>query len=417
MITLYDNQISIEISTPKAALKTRDGSWIVQVPPEGVSLLSANCPGMVNVQGTNQVNIHASDIPSNTRFYAGDTVILALPGSGRGSYWDVPGRSAVTQMMAVVFVSYPLTPGLFRPPAIGNNIIARFFRTAPIPESKVNLNNLPSVIDVNNLPVDWTGWGKSKPTIPYLTNLLSKFGGDCYDGWSTDTRTPDTQHPGYGTYYASIVSQALVQLCSTAPHEEKLPLALAVAQRGLDLAGAFADGRKNYPSGGHMQGRKALIITAGVLMDIPPFQEPNLYLGKVFQEDLCYEYQPWFAGGWTAGWKFKHDLPAGSGTLLASNPTSWGDPNSPTHSTFAWMVGGYMPQVVGSQIGTVLAMRLMKKTKEMGVYMDKMIEQWMNPVPEIVQPIQQAGINLPWGTDYAVSKGSTFCEKAWKQYA
>jgi hypothetical protein len=320
-------------------------------------------------------------------------------------------------MMAVVFVDYPVQVGLLRPPAIGNGIIPRFLRSAPILESQVNVNNLPSIVDVDQLDVDWAQWGKAKPTIPYLTALLQKFGGDCYDGWSTDERTPDRQHPGYGTYYASIVSQALVQLCSTASPAEKLPLALAVVQRGLDLAGAFGDGRRNYPSGGHSQGRKALIIAAGVLLGVEPFIDPNKYLGKVFQEDICYEHQNWFAGDWTAGWKFKHDVPEATGTKLALIPAIWGDPNSPNHSTFAWMIQGYMPQVVGCQIGTALAMRLMRLKNQMGLYMDKMVEQWMNPLPEIANQIADAGITLPWGTDYAVSKGGSFCEKAWRKYA
>ena len=286
------------------AVQTRDGSWIVQVPLSGAQIRSHTGGAMLNVRGTNTVDIHTATIALPCAVAPCDALLVAVPGTGRGDYWGVPGRSACTEMMAVVFVPYAVSSELLRPPALGNSWLSRFFRSVPIPESAVRMDRLPSVVDVQALPVQWSSWGAAEPTIPYLTGLLRRFGGDCYDGWSTDTRTPDRQHPGYGSYYASVVSQSLVQLCSTASTEAKRPLAIAIAQRGLDLVGAFADGRRQLVLGGHCAGRKALIVACGHLLGVEALADPSSIVGPVFQEDLCYQPGAWWFG-WQATWRYR----------------------------------------------------------------------------------------------------------------
>jgi hypothetical protein len=318
--------------------------------------------------------------------------------------------------MAIVFVAYPATAGLLRPPAIGDGLLVRLLRSEPIPEAMVNVWQLPSVVDVDGLGINWSAWGAGKPDFAYLVGLLHSFGGEFYDGWCTDTRTPDNQHPGYGTANASVVSQALVMLCSTATVAEKRLLALAVAQRGLDLVGAFCDGRGNYPLGGHMQGRKALVVVCGHLLGIMPFTDPTLYIGRRFQEDGYFETVPaawWFGAGWTAGWRF-HLLPPFDGSQLRNVPATWGPVAAPAHDSWAWMVNCYMSQVLGAQIGTALAMHLMGREREMGTAFYRMVHQWMDAPPAAAQAqLIAAGITLPWGTDYSLVRGAGFCRAAW----
>jgi hypothetical protein len=317
--------------------------------------------------------------------------------------------------MAVVFVPYAVGPGLLRPPAIGNSYLARFFRSLPIAESVVNLDRLPAVVDVQALGVNWASWGAAEPTIPYLTGLLRRFGGECYDGWSTDTRTPDWQHPGYGSAYASVVSQAMVQLCSTiSGTETKRPLALAVVQRGLDLVGAWCDGRRNYPLGGHSAGRKALVVVTGHLLGVEAFADPSSIVGAAFQEDLAYQPGQWWFGGWNATWRYRVEpMPK----TLADPPATWGAADATQHDSLAWQVAGYMPQVVGAQVGTALAMRLMGRTREWSAQADAMVAQWMAGPPAAAKAqLDAAGLTFPWGTDYALVKGAGLCAAAWKAH-
>lgn len=417
--TFTSGGISFKVRGHLSAAQARDGSWIIQVPwGKTAQVVHASCGGILNIRGTNEVDVHTASLALPLAVDPCDALSLAKPGSGRGAYWDVPGRSSCSEATAVVFVPYPAAPGLLRPPVIGDNWIVRFFRSQPIPESLVLPSRMPDVVDTDSLPVDWSAWGKSKPSIAYITGLLAPFSGEFYSGWSTDTRTPDWQHPGYGSYYTgAAVSPAMVWLCAKSSPQSKMLLALAVVQRGLDLLGAYADGRTTSPGNGHGQGRKALLIAAGHLLGIPEITNPTSVVGPVFQEDMAYKRKDWwFGSGWTAGWA-SMNTPELDGSLLSKHPSEWGDANSPKHTGYAWALNGYMGQTVGSQVGTALGMRLMRRTVEMGSNFDKMVSQWMQGPPEAAKSVlASVGINLPWGSDYSVGRGVDFCAAAWKKY-
>lgn len=422
--TLTTSQISVVIEGHFGKARTRDGGWIVHVPQTGARILEystsdGSAGAVLNLRGNANVEIQNQNLSMPQNVTTRDALIVASTynsSQGREQYWSAPGRSAVDEMMAVVFVPYVAQPNLLRPPAVGNNWLARFFRGHPIPEAAVDVARLPSVIDIEAMGINWQLWGHQRPSIQYLTGMLGAFGGDCFDGWSTDTKTPDFQHPGYGSYYSGVVSQALVSLCSTDSDEDKRPLAIAVAQRGLDLVGVFADGRYNYPNGGHAQGRKALLIMCGYLLKVRPFEDPNRFIGLKFQEDGAFRAGTWwFGGGWDAVWGFKTNPPF-NGEGFATPPSTWGDPHSPTHSTFAWTTA-YMNQVCGSQVGTAVAMHLCGLGDEMGVSYMRMITQWMEGPPQsAINELAAAGIEYAWGTDYGPDRGRTFCSTAWQLY-
>lgn len=423
--TLTTSQISVVISGHLSKVQTRDGGWIVQVPATGAQILEysttqGSAGAGLNVRGFNTSDIHDQDLALPRAVAPTDALVVTSTydsSQGREEYWYTPGRSAVDEMVAIVFVPYFAQPNLLRPPAVGDGFLTRFFRSRPIPESAVDVARLPSIVDIENMGINWQLWGQQRPDIPYLTALLQDFAGECYNGWNTDTKTPDFQHPGYGSYYSSIVSQALVSLCSTDSDEEKRLLAIAVAQRGLDLVGVFADGRDNtHPNGGHMQGRKALLVMCGYLLNVRPFENPNRYIGPKFQEDNAFRAGTWWFGGeWSGVWGFS-DNPAFNGSGFANPPSTWGDPGSPNHSTWAW-ASFYMNQVCGSQVGTSLAMRLCGLEDEMGINYMHMMEHWMEGPPEAaVEELAAAGIEYDWGTDYGAGQGNTFCATAWQLY-
>lgn len=413
---------SLTVSGHLGAHQTRDGSYIVSVGTEGAVVHAVHADGAaLNVRGTNTQNIISQTRPWPERVVAGDALILASvrnPGE-RKEYWDAPGRSFCGRMAAFCFVPYAVGEGLLRPPAIGDGILHRaFLRKTPILESQVNVGRLPSVIDVDRLDVDWSGWGAGKPDISYLTALLREFGGECYDGWNTDTRTPDLQHPGYGVAYASIVSQAMLQLCSTAPIEQKRPLALAVVQRGLDLVGAWADGRRNHVVGGHCLGRKALIVATGHLLGIEAIANPNALLGKAFAEDsLCVDGN-WFFPEWTARWAFNGGSASHTGQSCELPPEMWGSVNDAQHTSWAWCVQGYLAPTIGASVGTALALRLLNRTAEMGPAFDRMVDQFMASPPSGVSArLSSIGINISWGRDHSLVRGAGFCSEAWRRHA
>lgn len=419
MTVITDGYVTIDVTNLTAYQKTRDNSYYVQIPASGASIASCNLPGFKNVRGTNTAlpGVAATLLGS---IVPGDTITVFTPNASatRTAYWDVPGRPSVhANAVSLVFGAFPPTANMLRPPGIGQDPFTLLLRSNLISESQVNLSKLPSIVNVASLPVSWGSFGKAEPTISYLTALLRDFGGECWDGWSTDDKTPDYQHPGYGTYYSSVISQALVQLCSTATVAEKAPLAYAMVQRGLDLAGAFSDGRVNYSLGGHMQGRKALLILAGHLLDLGPLYNPTLYIGNKFQEDIAFfETRWWHTCECMAGWRYNADTAAADGSLLKSHPNSWGSVS--TTSTWAWFIDSYLSQVIGSQIGTALGMRLLNSVSQMSIYLDKMTDQWMKTAPiSMSGDLTSVSINLPWGEDYAVSHGGDFCKEAWKMYS
>lgn len=420
MTVLTADGCSLTITGELATYQTRDGSWLVQVGPNGCQVTDHNGGAAINVRGTNEIDVHTQTLSLPLTANAADAIVVMLPGSGRAGYWSAQARSACINAMAVVFVSYPVTgvPALLRPPAIGNSWMARYLRSAPIYETQVNMSLLPSIVNVATLPVSWGTFGKAEPTIAYLTALFAKFSGECYSGWSTDTRTPDRQHPGYGSDLASVVSQSLVQLCSLSSTATKTPLAMALVQWGLDLAGAFSDGRTGTPNGGHMAGRKALIVLAGHLLGVEQIANPTAALGPVFHEDIRYAAGNWWSqSGWSARWKFQTNYPY-DGTMLGRSPATWGDVNAAGHDTWAWAFNGYFGQTVGAQIGTALGMRLLGRSAAMGANFDGMIDQFMGPVrSQMITDLSAVGISIPWGTDYAIDRGLDFCMKAWLAYA
>ncbi len=415
--TLADSELSVTVVGHYGAAQTRDRSWIVQVGPETRIVSYSSSAGaagaMLNVPGSNQADVLTRQLSLPAPVVAGDALVV-VSASPAGSF------SSIDEAMAVVFVPWTVSSSQLRPPALGNSWLSRFFRTAgPIEESMVDMARCPSVIDMARIykpggPVDAAGWGAARPTVAGLLAEMGKFSGDLIDGWGVASSAPLKQHKGYGTFFGGQVSTALCLSMTTLPAEERRPLVLALVQRGLDQIGATCDNRVLYPNGGHCQGRKALVIFAGHMMNVPAFCQPSVFFPNVFQEDRGYPNQTWwFGGGWTVGWAFRSEPPF-NGQLLATHPSTWGDRNAPNHNTWNWLFG-YFSQVVPCQVGSALAMSLIYREGEFGNCV-QMVRQFMaGPPPEADAALRAAGHTVPWGKDYATPAG--FCATAWALYA
>ena len=395
----------IEVPDGTKAKRAVNGTWLVNAPAPVPILGRSLSDCGVNRDGRSEFSLeewegYSARSVGDTMVQASPAQLQGAPGASwnRASYWSVPGRSSIDSMQAYVFVGWnPEVAGECFAPAMGDGQIARFLRSVPISTLRVNFTKLPSVIDMSKLP--------NVMPIDYYERLFASFCGDIYAGWSTDTRTPDLQHPGYGTYLASVVSQALVWLCSTEHPAMKARLATAMAAWGLDLAGAYADGRNcGSANGGHMLGRKALVMLAGYLLDAAPLTDPNTYVGKVFAEDdAFYRTEWWESHLQPSGWR------RNSGDdFLKKHPSTW--TADQYGEKWRWH---YVDQVVGSEIGTALAMQLMGLAPQFGFDCWQMCQNWM----EKPKPIAITGHpeDVAWGEDYSVGGGAGMCAAAWRQ--
>lgn len=404
-----------------AAVKTRDGGWIVQVPLHGATITdygsTSGAVGMViNPSGDERHGDQSTPIPQRAvamprSVICTDSLIVfsAMGSDRRGSYaFKDSGRSTVDQAMPVVFVSWDVSGGPFlRPPVIGNDDITLFLRAFGIPEFAVRTDYLPSIVDFDALPASWNG----KPTDAYCAGLFSRFCGDIYAGWNTDSYTPDHQWPGYGRDVASSTSLASLHLVSKASQEAKRATALGVAQVGFDQLGAFLDGRRHDVDGGHCAGRKAHIIWLGVMLGIEPLIDPAV-AATVFNEDRQWflrEDGAWW-NGWKAGFRYK-EVDGLNGDQLKNPPSTWS-------STWKWAAQGYMNPCVGTQIGTVLAMRLIGRTDLYSRALDTFVEQWMSMEAWNVQDAARiAGCRFDVGKDTSIGIADGFQAAAWRAYA
>lgn len=414
--------ISANINGALSAVTSISGNPVVKLPPSGGTVEWYNPAydaagqrngNMLNVPGNNGIPISTVNSLATTgrKVMPGDVLIIVKDAANpnlRTVEWPLPGsesRSRVDEAMAISFVAYDPIEGQLTPPIIGRktNPIVNFLRGTPVPTSLLNIGKLPSKFDLSLLDND-------VPSIELLEKVFSDTWGEYHDGWPTDQYTPALQNPGYGRNIAAWVSKGLLYLCSTEPPESKQRLAALMVDQGWSLAGAFADGRINQSNGGHMQGRKALLILAGYLLNIAVMENPN-WLGDIFQENHMHRFENgnswWFDPKWTAmwrkasEWRFPCDKP----------PAQW-------TADEKWNMQGYYWPSCGANIGTALAMRAMGLEDAIGKPFMRAIEQYMEGPPEVAkQALVSAGVDVQWGLDWpAPWTGVGFQKKLWEIY-
>lgn len=324
--------------------------------------------------------------------------------------FGAPGRSIHSEAMAICSVDWaPTTKRMFRPPAIGrpDNLIVRHFRTHPIPLSRMHLALLPSKIDLGLLVPD------PEQLVRWCEDGYAGFSGDVWSGWSTDTRTPDLQHPGYGTDYAALFSISSLVLASTLPTHRKHRLASLMVQRGIDLAAAFADGRENqHVDGGHMWGRWPLVALAGLLLGIGEMVEPPPDVAARTVERQAFYAAPnaWWWGleaGWRRGWT--------DDRFLHRHPATW----TTGERGERWAIS-YLEHIAGAHVGAVLLLTLMGAAQRaLGPGLALMVRSWMRDLPaDAAAALSAVGCGstvAAWGRSYSGIGYGDLAAKAWRQ--
>ncbi len=403
---------ALYVSTPAniPATQTADGGIIIHGQTGEFSILHNGTSLQIGREGSEDANL-PSTIATITDIPAGSSVIIeqSAPTPSRGEYWpeltanSENGRSVNQESMAIVQVPWgPQDGEVFRPPVLGTDTLTQSLRSTPIFTSDIDLTVLPSSIV---LPV-------SAPSISYLESKFEFYSGDHYSGWSTDTRTPGFQHPGYGSYMAGLVSEAMTTLCSDIPMEDKRLLATRMCQWGLDLAGAFSSGRENYMAdGGHMLGRTPLLILTGKLLGIPSLENPQTLFSSNLVEAEGNQYYTDTSAWWCSGspdyaWA-KHWT---TSAYVSSAPSAWTPAEIFDFS--------YFDQTVGAQVGSMLSLKLMGLDNSMGVACREVIEWFMDGGPSAAckAEVVAIGLNPAWGESYAIGSGAqNFCADAWNQ--
>lgn len=401
--TLTTGTISITLDGVAESAQLQDGRWeVLPTTNAGVQLLSHSTTDGTVGSAINSPGVGARDVQGQSELgrhvAIGDVLLVAS---------TYPGLANCDAMTSVHVVPWSPKPDHIAGPALGRpNPLVHFLRTSN-PIGPFDLGRLPSVVDIDALGIPWGVFGKGKPTFEWMESQLG-FIGDVGDSWGLSAM-PTAQVRSYGRDLACRVSQALVMLCSTAPAESKRKLATRLVQNGLDILGAFLDGRTQEVDGGHYQGRKALVVFALHMLGIPQHLWPIVLRGQ-FQEDLAYgevgplAWQP----NWRFGWRGRHrnrhywHLP----------PSSWDEAQRER-----WYVSNYCHGNVGPQIGTALGMQLMG----LGGYFAPMVgfvRQWMEgPDAAGQQALAAVGITgLPWGKDFSFDRAEDFCAMAWRKH-
>ncbi len=417
---LTTRSLSITLDGIAESVQLQDGRWQVKAKPTGVQVLNVTTTDGTSGSVINSPGKGARDVQTQSAvgqiMRPGDVLLAASTVQG-GTQCDEMTAVHVVPDFDVLGNPWPMLPDMLAGPALGRrNPLVDFLRTAfPIMGDRVNAAKLPSVVDVESLPVQWAAFGKGRPTFEWLESKFN-FIGDVGDMWGV-TGTPVSQVEAYGRQFASRVSTALVMLCSTAPAEAKQRLAVRLVQAGIDLLGAFLDGREQESDGGWYMGRKACVVFALEALGIPKHLWPFALRGQ-FQEDLAYaDVGPWQWGdtpGWRFAWRGRHR----ERFWLHLPPNQWTTSGGEGGRNEVYYTSSYLYANVGSQVGTALAMRLLGLTHWMGAAFDGFVAQWMTqPTPPgVVAGMQSRGIALPWGSDYSTDRAQDFCAAAWRKY-
>lgn len=423
-----------------------DGNLIIQVPNDGSAVIESYYPAFEDAAvsptyearhgaylnlpcdtwmtpSSPQIELHKYKVKLPLRVRPGDAFIFSRGADStpiaRPFYFGVDGSSPVAEMTCAVFVSWdPTVPGMspFRPPAVGNGPYTAAMRSQPIwSTAQIDTTLLPSVIDLSLLTPS------AVPPLSYLENIFKDFHGPVDGGWGEHQSSPALQNPGYGRNFAGVVSQALCYLCSTEARSTKDVLAARMVQWGIDIAGCFADGRDWQVNGGHMQGRKALVMLAGFLLDWAPFKNPEAFkpASELFQATDCvYRATPsawWHATPWPIGWEY-NSSEGDAGRFLHKPPSQWTGVDATDYGSEKWKFQGYYWHTMGCNLGSALAMHLMGMAAEFGDIVAACAQYMAGYPAAAITDLQNAGISdVTTGESYAIDYND-FCKECWENH-
>lgn len=324
--------------------------------------------------------------------------------------------SANDEALAIVVVPYgglsnSLASTTLRPPAIGNpsNPAIAAIRATPLVFDNATIDALPAVIDINALPTTWGTWDNARPNIDDYLARFAGFCGELWKGWGVASWLPSQQHPGYGRTTGSLVSESLLMVVSTDDATKRRELARRMAQWGVDLYGAFSSGRDDKVDGGHYQGRKALIVLAGHLLESVIVDASTVFPGQFNEDEQFYTGSPAWVWGWPYGYRGNSDFAVNLNAPIAS----W-------NNNVVFYLTGYFEHVCGVQLGTAVAMNILGRREEMGAAHYGMMAQWMEGPSASDRAAMVARSSalgaIPWGESYSAYGTTDFARAAWEAY-
>lgn len=180
-----------------------------------------------------------------------------------------PGQLPQLESCAVLTVLAEQPPeGAFRPPYCGTDKQCRWLA------KDLDLSRLARLDAVEGMPL--------------LDDLRQQFAFPWLDhlpGWTGGYLHPRNNMPDYGRDLADLVGQAALALQLDVPDEQKRPLAIAMVQLGLDVAGIVQNGGSFVADGGSGAGRKFPLLLAGALLRDDALLDLALTKKFAFAED------------------------------------------------------------------------------------------------------------------------------------
>ncbi|MBL8749633.1 MAG: hypothetical protein JNK78_10775 [Planctomycetes bacterium] len=174
------------------------------------------------------------------------------PGSSLVSTISAPQAGQLPQLeTCAVLTCLPTTPpeNAFRPPYCGRDKQCRWLA------ANLDLGKLARLAPPQGAPAP--------------ADLLPRFERTWLDhvgGWTGRFLHPRENMPDYGRDIADLVGTAALVLQLDHPDEEKRPLAIALAQIGIDLAGIVQNGGRFVADGGSGSGRKFPVLFAATVL-------------------------------------------------------------------------------------------------------------------------------------------------------
>lgn len=291
---------------------------------------------------------------------ANDVLIVGTSGAGDGANGTIvrssylpeqAGRSRIDRMATLTVVSAAPSATDFRPNAIGNPLARQ-----RVTHAQVAWDRLPSV------------FSSSHPKTPPLADcerIFAPFMGEVVAGWTSDQVTPNWQHPGYGVWMACCVSEALMRACDDSPIAGRQQLVRHLIQKGIDLWGAWRDGRTSGANGGHMMARKALIVFAGHMLGDEAMANPDATLGAGKFRETDAHYRQTGVNAWQ-GWRQRWAYNRSNASAVAyedDNPSTWTIGGSNSTQFFE----SYRGTTIPASVGQGLVMGVIGRAREYGI--------------------------------------------------
>lgn len=309
--------------------------------------------------------------------------LVLAPGSSLVSTVSHPQAGHLPQLArcsVLTVLAEPPAENAFRPPYCGTDKTCRW--TA----DQLDLGRLARLETVDGAP-----------ELADLVERLTPVWLDHLPGWTGSYLHPSENMPDYGRDLADLIGQAALALQLDLPVEQKRPLAIAMVQLGLDVAGVVQNGGRFVADGGSGAGRKFPLLLAGTLLRDDALLQLAVVKKFAFAEDAQTFYVAETAPG-VVNHGFGGYGPADVGLA------EWGNRHAddPSHDQKSWTFDTYRRCCTANAwLGFVLAARILGLEQAWGHdalfdYVDRYLQ---------IEPPQQ------WTRSW-----SRFPERMWDRY-